>query len=164
MSQNTTLFRNRSDQVIQTGASKWPRQILNLNGKNSSSRLNGLIKTTLVILYPFSMILLQKDSQYTNRMHPFVWVISAIKIDSLPSKETSSARLATNLRRVFQERGIDFFDRDEKAGFGKIENAADAIIQGSSVEGASSSEELVPKAMTMEELYNMKSEILPQLL
>lgn len=72
LSQNTTLFRNRSDQVIQTGASKWPRQILNLNGKNSSSRLNGLIKTTLVILYPFSMILLQKDSQYTNRMHPFV--------------------------------------------------------------------------------------------
>lgn len=65
---------------------------------------------------------------------------------------------------MFQERGIDFFDRDEKAGFGKIENAADAIIQGSSVEGASSSEELVPKAMTMEELYNMKSEILPQLL
>ncbi len=87
-----------------------------------------------------------------------------LKINSLPSKETSSARLATNLRRVFQERGIDFFDRDENAGFGKIENAADAIVRGSAVEGISPSEDLVPKAMTMEELYSMKSEILPQLL
>lgn len=90
--------------------------------------------------------------------------INVIQIESLPSKETSSARLAINLRRVFQERGTDFFDRDENAGFGKSENVADAVHQGSSVEDTSPSEDSVPKVMTMEELYNMKLEILPQLL
>ncbi|KAJ3513266.1 hypothetical protein NLJ89_g3043 [Agrocybe chaxingu] len=74
-------------------------------------------------------------------------------------KETPSARLEHNLRRIFQERGSDFFER--RGNFAKTEGeqgfAGESIQSGPSA-GAPSS-----KIMTVEELYAMRMEIMPQL-
>ena len=79
-------------------------------------------------------------------------------------KETSSARLDTNLRRIFLERGADFFERKEGLQSSDtrseiqhsqtIDDAPDAPIEPESTS----------KSMTVEELYAMRMELLPQLL
>ncbi|CAA7259811.1 unnamed protein product [Cyclocybe aegerita] len=74
-------------------------------------------------------------------------------------KETPSARLEHNLRRIFQERGSDFFER--RGNLAKVEGEQGLpgeSIQSGPNEGAPSS-----KIMTVEELYAMRMEIMPQL-
>ncbi|KAF9485307.1 hypothetical protein BDN70DRAFT_871333 [Pholiota conissans] len=76
-------------------------------------------------------------------------------------KETPSAKLEANLRRIFLERGTNFFEKNEGALLGRSEVTTDGH---DFVESLGPEEpESMPESMTMEELYKMKSEILPQL-
>jgi hypothetical protein len=79
-------------------------------------------------------------------------------------KESSSARLDTNLRRIFLERGADFFDRKEglQSSSTRLEIKQSQGIDDASV--ASIESENTSKSMTVEELYAMRMELLPQLL
>ncbi|KAF8974515.1 subunit 17 of mediator complex-domain-containing protein [Flammula alnicola] len=79
-------------------------------------------------------------------------------------QETSSTRLEANLRRIFLERGSDFFERKDNPLSESSDHMAGTFERGvSATHGDSGIAEPIPKAMTMEELYTMKSEILPQL-
>ncbi|KAF8165297.1 subunit 17 of mediator complex-domain-containing protein [Crassisporium funariophilum] len=81
-------------------------------------------------------------------------------------KETSSAKLDSNLRRIFIERGADFFDRKEGLqSRPDTTNAEEPELDTSVVTDNEepSDPERVSKAMTTEELYSMRMEILPQL-
>ena len=81
-------------------------------------------------------------------------------------KETTSTKLQASLRRIFLERGADFFERKEGLGPESIQAPIGAIDEGiphdSATHVARSGSN--PKLMTVEELYAMRSEILPQLL
>lgn len=79
------------------------------------------------------------------------------------SKETSSARLDTNIRRIFLERGADFFDRKEGL---QSSSTRSEVKQSQSIDDApdvSMESEITSKSMTVEELYAMRMELLPQL-
>lgn len=81
----------------------------------------------------------------------------------LYSKETSSARLDTNIRRIFLERGADFFDRKEGL---QSSSTRSEIKQSQSIDDApdvSMESEYTSKSMTVEELHAMRMELLPQL-
>ena len=79
------------------------------------------------------------------------------------SNETSSARLDTNIRRIFLERGADFFDRKEGL---QSSSTRSEVKQSQSIDGAtdlSMESENTSKSMSVEELYAMRMELLPQL-
>lgn len=81
-------------------------------------------------------------------------------------KETASAKLEDNLRRIFLERGTDFFERKEGPGPENTLQAAIGDIEGGvprepATHAPSGSNR---KIMTVEELSAMRSEIIPQLL
>ncbi|KAF9453081.1 hypothetical protein P691DRAFT_802458 [Macrolepiota fuliginosa MF-IS2] len=80
------------------------------------------------------------------------------------TKENPSARLGANLRRIFLERGLDFFDKmkgdtlpseDSQTGPSNSENATK--------KDEDSREEDEPKVMTYEDLREMREEILKNL-
>jgi mediator of RNA polymerase II transcription subunit 17 len=81
-------------------------------------------------------------------------------------KETASAKLEDSLRRIFLERGTDFFERKDGPGPENTVQAAIGDIEGGiprdpathALSGSSR------KIMTVEDLSAMRSEILPQLL
>lgn len=77
-------------------------------------------------------------------------------------KETSSARLDANLRRIFLERGADFFDRKE--GLHSSSTRLEIKQSHSIDDDAPDESENTSKSMTVEELYAMRMELLPQLL
>ena len=76
-------------------------------------------------------------------------------------KETASAKLEASLRRIFLERGTDFFERKEGPGPENTVLAATGDIEGGISRDPTGSNR---KIMTVEELHAMRSEILPQLL
>jgi mediator of RNA polymerase II transcription subunit 17 len=80
------------------------------------------------------------------------------------SKETSTTKLEANLRRIFLERGSDFFEKNESAHLGRYGPSGVVVHEDSAEEPSPEEPDSIPKSMTMEELYKMKSEILPQLL
>jgi len=75
------------------------------------------------------------------------------------SKETPSEKLGSNLRRIFIERGSDFFEQRDNPH--KTNDQSKPVNEG---ETDTESDDPVPKTMTVEELYMMRMEILPQLL
>lgn len=77
-------------------------------------------------------------------------------------KETSAARLETNLRRIFQERGADFFE--QRDGSTAEKNSQSPTDDATGEEKESGYPASAAKPMTTEELYTMRSEIIPQLL
>ncbi|KAF8205025.1 subunit 17 of mediator complex-domain-containing protein [Pholiota molesta] len=78
-------------------------------------------------------------------------------------KETSTTKLEANLRRIFLERGSDFFEKNESAHLGRYGPSGVVVHEDSAEEPSPEEPDSIPKSMTMEELYKMKSEILPQL-
>ena len=58
--------------------------------------------------------------------------------------------------RIFQERGIDFFDRFHNG----VEEPKDDVVEEKSKDDA---EELRIQPMTFDELFKMRVEIIPQL-
>ena len=79
------------------------------------------------------------------------------------SKETSSARLDTNIRRIFLERGADFFERKEGL---QSSSTHSEVKQSQTIDDAPDvpmESENKSKPMTVEELYVMRMELLPQL-
>jgi len=81
-------------------------------------------------------------------------------------KETTSTKLQASLRRIFVERGTDFFERKEGPGPENIQAPMGDIDEGIPRDPATHAvpSGSNPKLMTVEELYAMRSEILPQLL
>jgi mediator of RNA polymerase II transcription subunit 17 len=81
-------------------------------------------------------------------------------------KETASAKLEASLRRLFLERGADFFERKEGPGpENTVQAAMGDIERGIPRDPATHTPSgTTRKIMTVEELYAMRSEILPQLL
>ncbi|KAF9534277.1 subunit 17 of mediator complex-domain-containing protein [Crepidotus variabilis] len=75
-------------------------------------------------------------------------------------KQAPSARLETNLRRIFIERGSDFFEKRDDPTRTKDDNTKDP----KDVEDiAENDPDVPPKPMTVEELFAMRMEIIPQL-
>lgn len=77
-------------------------------------------------------------------------------------KETASAKLGASLRRIFLERGTDFFERKEGP-----ENTVQAAVGDTGIPrdpATHTPSGSTQKIMTVEELHAMRSEILPQLL
>lgn len=68
--------------------------------------------------------------------------------------------LAERLRRVFAERGLDFFERNN----GSLAALAAAPVDPDTPPDDEPAQESAPGPMTPEELYKMRSEVLPQLL
>lgn len=62
------------------------------------------------------------------------------------------------------ERGSDFFEKNESAHLGRYDPSDVVAHEDSADEPSPEEPGSIPKSMTMEELYKMKSEILPQLL
>ena len=81
------------------------------------------------------------------------------------SKQNSTSVLGEKLRRIFIERGFDFF---EKRKGNSLEDRAWVSGESEKVtdtsDPAKSDENPSMKTMTTEELFNMRMEILPQLL
>lgn len=83
-------------------------------------------------------------------------------------KEIPATKLGDNLRRIFQERGTDFFEKNKNL---LKEDRAESEDKQPKLEASDAVENLqlaqaqdLPKVMTVEELFAMRSEILPQLL
>ncbi|KAJ7638863.1 subunit 17 of mediator complex-domain-containing protein [Roridomyces roridus] len=67
--------------------------------------------------------------------------------------------LAERLRRVFAERGVDFFDRDN----GQLPTTQDTDDDDTDQTPGEAETDAPPGPMTSEELYKMRVEVLPQL-
>lgn len=72
------------------------------------------------------------------------------------SPEDPISKIGENLMRIFQERGVDFFDRFQNG----VEIPKDDVVEEKSKDDA---EDLRIQPMTPEELFKMRVEILPQL-
>ncbi|KAH6914856.1 subunit 17 of mediator complex-domain-containing protein [Coprinopsis sp. MPI-PUGE-AT-0042] len=80
-------------------------------------------------------------------------------------KETADERLKSNLHRIFQERGHDFFDKPEKRvtqGALATDNE-DESADGEGKDDEASEDEDDAKPMTFTELQAMRMELVPQL-
>ncbi|PCH41031.1 hypothetical protein WOLCODRAFT_88978 [Wolfiporia cocos MD-104 SS10] len=76
-------------------------------------------------------------------------------------KEDPTAKVGENLRRIFLERGIDFFDRRKHEGHKVAEPTAAQEDEGK--EKHKDDAQGPKQPMTAEELFKMRMEILPQL-
>jgi mediator of RNA polymerase II transcription subunit 17 len=80
------------------------------------------------------------------------------------SKPHSTTALGEKLRRVFIERGLDFFGKQKG---GPLQDRP-PILEGQTPEDDTSDptrdDDATAKIMSTEELFNMRMEILPQLL
>lgn len=78
------------------------------------------------------------------------------------SPESPGAKLGDNLRRIFVERGLDFFEQDaeERQANKEVKKEKEEKDNVKPDEGADSSD---VKPMSLEELDNMRMELLPQL-
>jgi mediator of RNA polymerase II transcription subunit 17, fungi type len=85
-------------------------------------------------------------------------------IDTYGSKETADERLKSNLHRIFQERGHDFFDKPEKrVTEGALATEVDEPGDGDEKDEEASEDEDDAKPMTFTELQAMRMELVPQL-
>jgi mediator of RNA polymerase II transcription subunit 17 len=91
-----------------------------------------------------------------------------LTISRLARKEIPATRLGENLRRIFQERGTDFFKKNKnpvQREFAESEDKQLHLEASNTAENEQSVEtKNLPEVMTVEELFAMRSEILPQLL
>lgn len=110
---------------------------------------------------------LQKDSTYLNCQSCAISL--HIAINPINRKEEPTKILGDNLKRIFIERGVDFFDNNQgqqlqdgiltngqspkDAEEGSLPDAGDAV----------ETHDTSNRVMTTEELYKMRTEILPQL-
>jgi len=78
--------------------------------------------------------------------------------DFSQSKESSSSRLETNLRRIIIERGLDYFEKRENP------NTTVEVLGTDGDKSPSNEVDDIPKPMTVEELNAMRMEIMPHLL
>ncbi|KDR83691.1 hypothetical protein GALMADRAFT_55752 [Galerina marginata CBS 339.88] len=79
-------------------------------------------------------------------------------------RESASVKLETNLRRIFLERGADFFERrDGLLSDSKPQNTAGAEQVENGEEDVAGDSDPVTKTMSVEELYAMRVEIMPHL-
>jgi len=83
------------------------------------------------------------------------------------SKVTPSQALSENLRRIFSERGTDFFERNSD-GFleRRVLTSQKSKDEEHSDDGSDTTDDddqLTVKPMTTEELFKMKTEVLPSL-
>lgn len=86
-------------------------------------------------------------------------------------REEGDAKLGERFRRIFTERGIDFFDSDPASRYGQeslnTESGEHGIDRNDDQQDADSPEEqdvdVEAKFMTPEMLFKMRSEILPRL-
>lgn len=81
-------------------------------------------------------------------------------------KENPTKQLGENLRRIFIERGVDFFERNGghvlEDGTLNQESVSKDNAETEAADG--DDDEATLKVMTSEELFKMRMEILPQLL
>lgn len=82
-------------------------------------------------------------------------------LSSQDSREDPTASVGTKLRRIFLERGLDFFDAEK----GTRTTAREARGGAEQVDAAPKDEESAEPShhMTPEELYKMRMSLLPQL-
>jgi mediator of RNA polymerase II transcription subunit 17 len=97
---------------------------------------------------------------YATRFH--------VLIRFLPNsrKETLDDRLKSNLHRIFQERGLDFFDNPDKRFIANVDaqkEPKDDVDMEQEDAKDEEGEEVPTKHMTFEELNAMRAELLPQL-
>ncbi|KAF4619339.1 hypothetical protein D9613_005033 [Agrocybe pediades] len=78
-------------------------------------------------------------------------------------KETATSKIESNLRRIFQERGVDFFEHHSEGRSGKKAKNAENQEGNEDTLLSTVQEDVVPTAMTMEELLVMRTEIMGQL-
>jgi len=96
----------------------------------------------------------------TVRTHPSLF--DGHQLTSFSRAPDPNKQLAENIRRVFTERGHDFFEKRDAAS-GRIDvansNGLDDMHEEADAEAASSS----TQPMTPEQLVKMRSDILPRL-
>lgn len=80
-------------------------------------------------------------------------------------KENPSARLGTNLQRIFLERGLDFFDKISGGNFISNDSQTGLSDAGGDQEEdkIAEEEEEDSKSMTYKDLHEMREEILKHL-
>ncbi|EGO01913.1 hypothetical protein SERLA73DRAFT_177538, partial [Serpula lacrymans var. lacrymans S7.3] len=76
-------------------------------------------------------------------------------------KEDPSKKLGQNLRRIFLERGLDFFDSGNRPNL--QEESSTPLEKEDGAEGPEESQDISKPTMTPEELFQMRTEIMPQL-
>ncbi|KXN89633.1 Mediator of RNA polymerase II transcription subunit 17 [Leucoagaricus sp. SymC.cos] len=104
---------------------------------------------------------LSLERPYKGDHGKFIPVVQDITPDGehiYETKENPSARLGSNLRRIFLERGLDFFEKVTGDNFGSQDPRASAVIKTD--EGEDDDE---PKIMTYEDLRGMRDEIMGNL-
>ncbi len=80
-------------------------------------------------------------------------------------KQTTSQVLGENLRRIFLERGVDFFEKTKDGNLADRIAEAHVDVKDTSLDTSENDdEEDGPSIMTSEELFKMRSEITSQLL
>lgn len=83
-------------------------------------------------------------------------------------KEDPTKSLGDKLRRIFVERGVDFFDNNQGSQLqeGILTNSQNADDTGGDAHGEEEDSEILEtsnRVMTTEDLFKMRMEILPQL-
>jgi len=78
--------------------------------------------------------------------------------DICESKEPASARLASNLTKIFEERGFDIFEKRDDP------SSTDEGLDMFTDDGLVDEKDAAQKPMTVDELYAMRVEIMPHLL
>jgi mediator of RNA polymerase II transcription subunit 17 len=80
-------------------------------------------------------------------------------------KENPSARLSANLRRIFLERGYNFFDKASENGFTSEDSQSQTPNVAETAEaGEEDDHDDEPKVMTYEDLRGMREDILGNLM
>ncbi|RDB22683.1 Mediator of RNA polymerase II transcription subunit 17 [Hypsizygus marmoreus] len=114
---------------------------------------------------PWKQIKLSLERPYKDDNGDRIPVLFDISSDGqhiYEPKESSTKILGENLRRIFTERGVDFFDRVE--GGSQTQESSLAIEdEDKSRTPEPSDESAATQSMTVEELFKMRMEILPQL-
>jgi mediator of RNA polymerase II transcription subunit 17 len=81
------------------------------------------------------------------------------------SKQSSTSVLGEKLRRIFIERGFDFFEKQKGAQLGgRVVVSGEPEKVNDASDPAKSEGNPATKIMSTDELFNMRMEILPQLL
>lgn len=113
----------------------------------------------MATLFPYYMTLLLTGNTSMSRMQREV--TQGAPIHSSSSKETLTQQLGEKLRRIFVERGIDFFEKGKGRPSGKTGTLAqDMDIDPHEDPGE---EKITTATMTTEDLLKMRMEILPHL-
>lgn len=126
------------------------------SGNICISLLNVPTKMILATVSLFYMTSLPKEKGSTSRM--FIDRPSCRPSDICLSKEPASARLASNLTKIFAERGFDIFEKRD--GPSTTDEGPDTFVDDDLVDEKGAAQ----KPMTVDELYAMRVEVMPHLL